>query len=538
MSRRFDSDEARAEARGRLMGLGERSARKSYYPALQDRLAELQRFRALLDEGGEGIFLVEWPSGRIVDANDSAARQLGRDRGQLLGTPLVDHLTPCASDRFTAEAVLAAPGTPQRILRLELRRADGRTFPAELGLRQVVSDGLAWLVAVSRDVTEREQMRARLAVADRMASLGTLAAGVAHEINNPLAYVIGNLEFARRELARVRRAGEPVSVAISDVEAALVDSLEGAERVRLIVRDLKSLSRASDDARAPVDLRRVVDLACSMVVHEALQRAQLVREYGGVAVVVANEGRLTQVLVNLLVNAAQAIPEGNVQGNEIRVTVAAEGEEALVEVRDTGSGIMPEHMDRIFDPFFTTKPVGLGTGLGLSICHGIIADLGGSMEVSSAPGQGTCFRVRLPRAPSSPQPAAAAQALPGAQALRARLLVVDDDPRCGKVVERLVGAVHDVTSCTSPRAALQRLESGEHFDAILCDVMMPDLDGQAFYEELDEVAPGLARRVIFISGGAFTERTVAFMRQTSAPSLAKPFEVPALLAAIELVLGR
>ena len=538
MSKRFDTEAAREAALERLIGLGERSGRKSYYPALQDRLAELQRFRTLLDESGEGVFLVEWPSGRVVDANGSAARQLGCGREQLLGTQLAEHLATGPTDRFAAEAARAAPGAPQQILHAELRRADGSTFPAELGLRQVVSDGQAWLVAVSRDVTEREQLRARLSVADRMASVGTLAAGVAHEINNPLAYVIGNLEFARRELVRARRAGGLAAAVLADAEAALADAQEGAERVRLIVRDLKTLSRAGDDQRAPIDLRRVVDAASVMVAHEIKQRAQLVREYRGEAVVLANEGRLTQVLVNLLINAAQAIPEGNVQGNEIRVAVGVEAGQAVVEVRDTGRGIRPEHLGRIFDPFFTTKPVGLGTGLGLSICHGIVTDLSGTIEASSAPGRGTAVHVRLPLAPSAARAATEAAAGPAAPARRARVLVVDDDPHCGRAVERLLGEAHEVSACTSPRAALRRLGAGEVFDAILCDVMMPDLDGQAFYEELGEVAPAQRRRVAFISGGTFTERTDAFVRGTSAPALEKPFSLPALLAAIELLRAR
>jgi CheY-like chemotaxis protein len=404
---------------------------------------------------------------------------------------------------------------------------------------------------VARDVTELEEMRARLAVTDRMASIGTLAAGVAHEINNPLSYVMANVDFLRRFLARLRRAGLAAdgggpgpgpgpgrADGLEEAEAAVADALDGAERVREIVRDLRVLSRPGDEERTRLDLRRVVDTAASMVAHEVRHRARLVKEYRAPPAVLANDGRLTQVLLNLLVNAAHAIPEGQLARNEIRVVVGGTAEEAVVEVRDTGCGIAPELLARVFEPFFTTKPVGVGTGLGLSICHRIVADLGGSIEVESAPGQGTLFRVRLPAAPPLPPAAPEEAAPPAAEPGRARVLVVDDDARCARSLERLLGATHDVSTATSPADALTAIAGGARYDAILCDMMMPGLDGQAFYEELGEVAPELTRRVVFMSGGTFTERTEAFLRRTTAPTLEKPLLVPALRAAIDLVSAR
>jgi len=481
-----------------------------------------------------------------VDATGTATRQLGLARDQLIGTPWSTLLDPAAAGGFAEAAGRAAPEGPQLILQAGLRAAGGRLFPAELGLRQVRQAGQDFLVVVARDVTEREQMRGRLAVADRMVSIGTLAAGVAHEINNPLAYVLGNLDHVRRELGRLRRdaaagPGLPagaLAARMEDAETALAEALEGAERVRQIVRDLKKLSRAGDGGRGPVDLRQVVDAAASMVAHEIRQRAQLVKEYRTEARVEANEGRLTQVLLNLLVNAAQAIPEGQVHRNVIRVVVNGTPEVAVLEVQDTGGGIRPEHLARVFDPFFTTKPVGVGTGLGLSICHGIVTDLGGTIEVESTPGRGTTFRIRLPAVPSATAPQAEAAPPATRQARRARVLVVDDDPMAGRAVGRLLGADHDVTVHTSPRQALTQLRDGQRFDAVICDVMMPDLDGKAFYEELEEVAPELTERVVFVTGGAFTERTEAFLRGTTAPSLEKPFSQAALQAAIEMVMGR
>ena len=547
MSSRFDNEAARRAALDGLRGLGERSSRKSYYPALQERIAELERFRTLLDESGEAIFLLEWPTAIIIDANEPAGRALGRPLGELVGTRLEAHLAPEAAVLLAEAAARAQPNGPPLSLQLGLRRADGSPYPVEVGLRLVQRGKASHLVAVARDVTEREQLRRRLAMADRMASVGTLAAGVAHEINNPLTYVLGNLDHVRRELSRLRRAlaapggqrpARPLQADLADAEAALAEALDGAQKVRQIVRDLKMLSRPGDDERGRLDVRRLVDAAAGMVGHEIRQRAQLVKEYRASPVVVANEGRLAQVLLNLLMNAAQAIPEGQVTRQEIRLVVGGTEREVVIEVHDTGRGIKPEHLGQIFDPFFTTKPVGVGTGLGLSICHGLVTALGGRIEVESEPGRGSTFRVCLPAAPPEPAaPATSAEAAPP-QALRARILVVDDDPHCGQVLERLLAGEHEVTACTSAREALELLRGQGRFDAILCDVMMPGLDGQGFYEELGEVAPALQTRVVFMTGGAFTERTQAFLRTVHNPTLEKPLVLPALRAAIELALGR
>jgi C4-dicarboxylate-specific signal transduction histidine kinase len=213
--------------------------------------------------------------------------------------------------------------------------------------------------------------------ADRMASLGTLVSGVAHEINNPLAYLKTNLDFAAVDLLRVAdelRAGGPcvadaAEASLREIIAALNDARMGADRVRNIVRALKMFSRADEQKRGAVRLHRVLESALNMVWNEIRHRARLVKDFGDVPAVEGNESRLHQVFLNLLINAAQAIPEGLGDRNEIRVVTRTDEQgRAVVEVRDTGVGIAKEHLPKLFDPFFTTKPVGVGTGLGLSIC--------------------------------------------------------------------------------------------------------------------------------------------------------------------------
>ncbi|MET0403675.1 MAG: ATP-binding protein [Cystobacter sp.] len=250
---------------------------------------------------------------------------------------------------------------------------------------------------------ERERMQAMLVQSDRLASLGLLAAGVVHEVNTPLAYILSNLDWLDEELPALRHqmhgpAGEPGALArrLETVESTLRDIREGAERVRDIARDVKAFARVSDDASMLVDLREVIDAALKMALVHIRYRARVVRDYQEVPLVMANEPRLAQVFLNLVVNAAQAIPEGG-GSHQIRVRLwtGPQGE-ACAEVEDTGSGISPENMTRLFEPFFTTKPQGEGTGLGLFICKSIIEAFDGSISVNSRPGQGTSFRVSLP----------------------------------------------------------------------------------------------------------------------------------------------
>ena len=238
----------------------------------------------------------------------------------------------------------------------------------------------------------------RLAQTEKMASLGLLAAGVAHEINNPLAFVLSNLHFAIEELEALK--AQPGGSALDEVRAALDEATLGAERVRALVQDLRTFARSEAAQRRPIDLREVIQVAVKMASHEIRFRAELLTELEPVPLIDADEARLGQVFLNLLVNAAQAIPPGHQAENRITVRTKQDAKgRAIAEVQDTGPGIPPAVVERIFEPFFTTKPVGVGTGLGLTICRQVIADHGGEISVQSELGKGTLFRVSLPPLP-------------------------------------------------------------------------------------------------------------------------------------------
>ena len=255
---------------------------------------------------------------------------------------------------------------------------------------------IALVEHVVRDFIEQKQMQKRLLISNRMVSLGTLVAGIAHEINNPMAYVIANLEFLSEKLDKwAPSMGDPVS--LSKLKEILETTRQGTERVRKIVSSMKAFSRADDQKLEPVDVHKVLESAMTFAANEIRHRANLVRNYREVPRVWADESRLGQVFLNLLVNAAQAIPAGAAARNEIAVSIDTDGLGCVViEVEDTGSGIAPEAVSRLFDPFFTTKPVGVGTGLGLSICRGIITSFGGEIGVRTELGKGSTFRVSLP----------------------------------------------------------------------------------------------------------------------------------------------
>ncbi|WP_338870705.1 sensor histidine kinase [Myxococcus stipitatus] len=273
------------------------------------------------------------------------------------------------------------------------------TTEAGRRLEETVRERTAELEAanakLSRSLEQLHATQAQLLFADRLIALGRIAAGVGHEINNPLAFILSNLEYIHQELQQKEELSEQER---QEVLEALAETRDGAERIRLIVRDLQTLSRSEDVGSGPSDVGAVVRTAAKMAMHELRHRARLVVECDGVPPVQGNGARLGQVFLNLLLNAAQAIVPGQVEVNEVRVVAseAMPGRVVAVEVRDTGCGISPEHRERIFDPFFTTKPLGVGTGLGLAVCHGIVTSLGGTLTVESAPGQGSTFRVTLP----------------------------------------------------------------------------------------------------------------------------------------------
>ncbi|WP_394821203.1 ATP-binding protein [Pendulispora albinea] len=527
-----------------------------------------ERYRVLFEKVPVGAFLYDRHL-RVTEANPRAL-QLWRHRPELpfagldLTTARDLRWLPALRSVFEGETgryegpYRPFEDMPGGELAIALHAWPVRDGDGAIGHGMAFVEDVTEKQQLARKLSERTLIQARLLQSDRMASVGTLAAGVAHEINNPLAYVKANLDVlaSRRipQLAVLVRALEEERIETFDGDQAqnvyelseriaqigsMVDlAREGSERVRTIVRDLKTFSRADEESMTPIDVARVLDASVNMAWNEIRHRARLVKDYGDVPPVEANESRLGQVFLNLLVNAAQAIPEGRASEHEIRLRTFLDGSErVVVAVSDTGSGIPRDTLGRIFDPFFTTKPMGVGTGLGLWICQGILTALGGEIAVDSEPGRGTTVTCTLPqRYVMTHQPLEKSDPPPSTR--RGRILIVDDEPALGPSLAIALSDEHDVLFTRSGREALELLAKDDGFDVILCDLMMPDLTGMDVYEKLEETRKDLADRMIFVTGGSFTARSADFVASIAPRILEKPFDVQRLREIVRARLGR
>ncbi len=331
-------------------------------------------------------------SGKIVWVNRAAVRTFGyKDTTDVVGRSLSDLFHP-SSHALANERIHGAVDdeTAPDLVDAELVAVDGSRVLVELSPAQTVSfGGKEARLLVARDVTERKRLQQQLAIADRLASVGMLAAGVAHEVNNPLAYVLNNIEIARRGLATFGDAAEPS-------KAALTVALEGVDRIRTIIRDLLALARVDDDAIGAVDAVSVVESTLALAMPQISERAALVCDLSPTPPVLGTTSRIGQVLLNLVANSVEAMSAANRATNVLRVAVrpSASGD-TIVEVSDTGVGIAPEHAPHVFEPFFTTKSLGKGTGLGLAISQRLVAEMGGELSFQSSAGGGTTFRLTL-----------------------------------------------------------------------------------------------------------------------------------------------
>ncbi|HMI92935.1 MAG TPA: response regulator, partial [Polyangiales bacterium] len=399
----------------------------------------------------------------------------------------------------------------------------------------IVHEGeLLGAVVVLRDVTHQRQVQERAIVAERLASLGTLAAGIAHEVNNPLTFVIGNAYCIERMLQRWEgllsangEAGE-----LDNAREFVADLRTGAERIQRIVADMGVFGTSSVDPPALVDVRASVEWALRVTANAIRHRAQLSVELSEVPPVVARESELGQVFVNLLVNASQAIPEGEAPMHSIRVASRVdEHGGAMVSVRNTGAVIPAAVLSRVFEPFFSTKPPGQGTGLGLTICRRIVASLGGELKVESSKEHGTCFEVHLPKAALTRSGRPLVETNEEEQ--HGRVLVIDDDPAVLRLLNQLVGRKHEVVAVDSATEGMRLLEEDHNFDLVLCDLMMPGMGGEELLRRVERRWPRVAASMVFMTGGAYTPAAAAFLASITNPRIQKPFQPIALMSLLQ-----
>jgi signal transduction histidine kinase/FixJ family two-component response regulator len=485
-----------------------RLAHERFVRDLQIREASQQE---VVRRSGDGILIVDG-QGSVVFTNPAAERLFSRPERALIG------------QHFPYEPSQQGPR--------EIQIRDGDN-PCVAEMTEVAIDwnGAPARLISLRDVTERKQaqeLRDRLAHTERLAAIGQLAAGVTHEINNPATYVVANLTTMLDVLTALEldpSSGEDTRAKLRELGDMVKENLDGMSRIRSITNDLRTFARIDSQEVTLVDLNECVVSACKIAFSEIRQRAHLIQALADVRHIPGSRGKLAQVVTNLLVNAAQAIPEGNVEDHRVTVRTGETGEEIWLQVEDTGRGIPPQIRAKIFDPFFTTKARSQGTGLGLALCADIVRQHQGTITVLSKPEGGTCFEVRLPLdtqlKPSLPAPTHS-QVVPRVRkSRRLRVLLIDDEPLVLRSLRRMLSE-HLVDTAQSGTEALQLLQTKQDYDLIFCDLMMPEMDGTVVHAEIERRMPELLDRLVFCSGGAFTARTKQFLEQTKRPLVEKP----------------
>jgi PAS domain S-box-containing protein len=466
-------------------------------------------FAKLVEEAPDGVAVLR--EGIFVYANRAAATLLRYDRPEDLVGQSTAQFLDGQSIGTMVRRIRHMQATGERLAPLEYRatRRDGTVVVAEISSMPIEWGGLPAVLAFVRDVTERVRLRAQLEQADRLTALGMLAAGVAHEINNPLTFI-----SLAADLLRQRLTGD------TDGRSLLDDIGEGVERIAAIVRDLRVYGRYEDEPVGAVNLEEVLHGASRIVAHELRSRIRLVRLTENLPPVRGVARRLEQVFVNVYLNAAKAFPDDR---NDALISVCAEVTESIVqiEIADNGPGMTRDILERIFEPFFTMRADGSGTGLGLFICKDILLRAGGAIRAESEVGKGTTVIITLPRA----EPVAARDEPPVSttRLTGRRILVVDDEPLIVSTIVRALEHDNVVVGETCPERALELALADPPFDAIVCDMKMEGLTGVDVYERIARERPGMESRIVFVSGGAHTARTRAFLASVPNRCLTKPF---------------
>jgi len=511
------------------------------------------RQRILLQDSPDAFFTLVPPNWAFSSCNAASIAMFGaRDELDLLSRSIGQ----CSRERQPdnrlsqerANALLAAALRDGSVsFDWTFQRSAAEEFSATVVVARTESGGKPVLQVTVRDQTEERKRRAASAQTERLASMGLLAASMGHEINNPLAYVLANVEELAQVLPKIAAVGARCSAGLRSAvgegafnaivgddfelleESALRgasdrarDALDGARRITRISKALSTFAHVDTSDLCKLDLQRAIESAVAMSANELRRLATLALEFQPIPLVWASEGKLSQVFLNLLINASHAVADCETRA--ITVRTWTESGSVCVAIEDTGAGIKPENLTRIFEPFFTTKRVGAGSGLGLSICRNIIDEFGGDIQVQSELGKGTRFVVRLPvwteaaqlRSTQRPVEATAVASV------RGRILIIDDEAPLRLVMERLL-TTHEVVSASSGAEALVILQHDRGFDLILCDLMMPDVSGMDVHHWLVSHDPVLAARLVFITGGAFGPVAAEYLSDAGSLKIDKPF---------------
>jgi len=490
------------------------------------RLAE-ERFERLVETIATSVWILR--QSRIIYANPAGADLLKYERTRLIGVRFDELIAQEDVDSFAENAARAERGEPVAPREYHVFSRDGRPLIIEISSVALEYDGGAAVVSFGRDVTLRKRLELELLQADRLSALGLLAGGMAHALNNPLTYVVLNLEHVARHLPQLAfdSAGQ------AEVLARLVEAKQGAERMATTVKRMRSLARTDESVGKVVDLRHVLESVVELVGHEIHHRGRLTTRFEDVPLVLANESKIEQICLGLLLFAAQMLPDDTSVRHEVRLTLETDERNfAVLEIVCEGCRVEPMEIERLFAPFTATEE-GRIRSAGLSVCCSLVEQLGGNIVAEALAGTGLLLRTTIPCAPvQRPAPSSVRTGPPSTQAPvnlgRARILLVDDDPGVGNALRLLFEGGHDVRCFEDPQAALRELLAEPGYDLVFCDLMMPELTGIDIYQVLRFNRPGYESKMVFMTGGAFTPATARFLQQVPNERIEKPFNVKIL----------
>jgi PAS domain S-box-containing protein len=489
--------------------------------ALESLQKSEERFRSVVESIQEVVFMTEGTS--VTYANRAFAALFGVKPSASAPIDVRAFFLPMDAPRLERQTAELTPDGNAAHAEYRLRAEDGREIVLETSAIGVGFDEVRAVLWLGQDVTQRRLLEGKLMQTDRLSALGTLAAGMAHAINNPLSYTLLNLEHVARRM-RSLAAGQDY---YAEARVRLAEAHDGADRVAKVVRQMRTLSRSRTSPPAPVDLRAVLENVLAMIGNEIRYRGQLATRFDPAPKVFAREGELEQAFLGLLLYVARSRPEETSQARELVLFVGSEpGGSALVTVYDDGPPLDPEMRARLLDPFASGETVGLG----LAMCNSIFTALGGRMDVESSPELGTTFSVVLPASgadaaqdsqkhPSSPPPPS------GTVESRLRVLVIDDDPGVASTLRAMLEAHHEVTSVESAREGLRLLLGADRFDIAFCDLVMPEVSGIDLYCALELNRPEATASIVFMTGGVFTPEAERFLARVPNRRIEKPFSL-------------
>ncbi len=389
-------------------------------------------------------------------------------------------------------------------------------------------------VVLVRDITDLRAMQRQLGFSEHMASVGAMASSVAHEVNSPLTTVITNLDHVAAELKRLDQTLGLLEV--TDAMGALQEAKAGAQRVGRIVRDLQVFASPTSGERRACDINQIVDSAVNVTASQIRHRARIIRETGELRMLRADSSRIGQALINLLLNAAQAIEPGQTEQNSIRVVTRLREPWLEILIEDSGEGVAAEHLPRIFEPFFSTKQFDGCTGLGLSICRKIVDEHDGRLLIESTRGVGTKVLLQLPLARAGTDTAPPPRPPIGSAPETARILIIDDEPEVARAMGRALRG-HAVTLAHDGAAGLEQMRQ-QTFDLVICDLMMPQMTGMEVFQRVSSDLPEQLPRLVFMTGGAFSDAGYVFLTELTTGYLEKPFDQAGLRRFVESQLER